>query len=141
MPEGEGTETVEATESVAKTVNTDSEIPKNGTDVYWSTVYRALTEVFKKEANEADALVRGMMNKIDQRKESNASSDLERVAIFHVDPIQVAADLGGARDRPLTQQEKQDYAAIRSQDLNLADQPNEASFKREVPDDTMSVSA
>lgn len=115
----------DSTKSIGEAV---SVLPEDAIEDYWTKVVEALEKVFKKSSPEAKDMVRTLQRRI---AEEGVSAE---IAIYHVDPFQVAADLGGARDRPVTPQEKQAYARIAWNPTQM-DRPDEALLKREVPDD------
>lgn len=90
-------------------------MPDPGPDHYWNKVEQTLRRVFSR--NDAAELVE------DYRRSAEALGPPEDTGVFHLDPLQVAADLGGAYGRSLTVEERNEYLELRREWYPGADLP------------------
>jgi hypothetical protein len=90
-------------------------MPDPGPDQYWTKVEQTLRRVFAR--NDAAELVQ------DYRRSAEALGPSEETGVFHLDPLQVAADLGGACDRSLTVEERNEYLELQREWYPAADLP------------------
>lgn len=88
---------------------------------YWDLVERTLKEVF----DSAPSVAKGLRDEVDE-----ASPDTQ-AAFYHADPFEVAADLAGHRDKPITPDRKQRYVKLR----NLRAPPGNDELNPSRPED------
>ena len=98
---------------------------------YWRLVHDTLRHVFRVSAGAAKTLADGLRRSISQK------GLVQQEFFYHTDPLQVAADLIGAGDRPLTRDEKLRNLALRNP--NPKDRPDENTVDLTVPDDQRSM--
>jgi hypothetical protein len=75
-------------------------------NVFWSCVERCLREAFGKSESEARQAV------VEMRERMNGLSEEAVLLVYHDSPIQIAANLAGAANRPLTEKELLAYDDI-----------------------------
>jgi hypothetical protein len=80
----------------------DEPLPEEFVSDYWERVSRTLVEVFHSDGGRAAAL----------RQKVRAAPLETQAAFYHADPLEVAADLAGRRDEPITMQEKKKYLEV-----------------------------
>jgi hypothetical protein len=100
---------------------------------YWRRVNQALVEIFWVPQDKAHEIIDRLQRDLDDEREKGAS--ISDVALYHLDPLQVAADLAGT-SRPLSAEQKQKYVKILAIAENEAS-PSGADLAREVPDDIL----
>jgi hypothetical protein len=76
---------------------------------YWGRVKRALQHVFQKDPTRADEL----------RKRVDGAPPDTQTAFYHADPFEIAADLAGRRNHPLSDAETARYLDL----LDRRDRP------------------
>ena len=89
---------------------------KAGAPDYWDQVEQTLRRVFSRK--DAPALV------AEYRRSAEALGPAEHTGLFHLDPLQVASDLGGACGRPLTAKERNRYLKLQHEWYPAADLPD-----------------
>ena len=94
-------------------------------DEYWYLVERTLTDVFGEMSWEAKRKVQELKKKID------STPQVDKLYWYHVDPLQVAADLTNNAYRPLTEIERRTYNQLRA--ANGSEPLQDAVYR--VPDD------
>jgi hypothetical protein len=82
-------------------------------DAYWDHLEQTLRRVFSRD--DAAELV------VEYRRSAETLGAPEHTGLFHVDPLQIAADLGGAYGRPLTAKERSRYLKLQREWYPAAD--------------------
>ena len=90
-------------------------------DEYWGRVKRTLQRVFHGNPTDADRL----------RDKINAAPEETQTIFYHADPFEVAADLAGRREGPISQEEQEEY--LRTEER--ADRPVREELGRTHPEE------
>jgi hypothetical protein len=94
---------------------------KSFKDNYWVCVERALERAFHSDPSSAERL---------RKKVDKASADTQ-TAFYHADPFEVAADLAGRQQEPITPEEKRRYIDA----VNISDSPEDKELRSTRPEE------
>jgi hypothetical protein len=100
----------------SRAVNKVSDLHPNFVNNFWTFVELCLREVFDKSGNEAHQAVQRV------RERMNRLSEEAILLMYHNSPIQIAANLAGAANRPLTAKELLAYDNLLNK--NRVDRPS-----------------
>ncbi|GJD49111.1 hypothetical protein OPKNFCMD_1841 [Methylobacterium crusticola] len=110
-------------------VDAAADVPDDLKRQFWGRIRDTLRDVFHHpQAQEVADAFRARLRKAGTETELHA---------YHLDPLQVAADLAGDRLAPVTPGQRAAYAALVRDRVGLADVPDAASLQRAVPDDVL----
>ena len=115
-------EKVVSEEGEYEIVGRGSALPKSfNKDDYWERVELTLEKVFHSDPFAAKRL---------RRKVDGAKADTQ-TAFYHADPFEVAADLAGHRQEPITPEEKRRYIDA----VNISDSPKDEELRSTHPEE------
>jgi hypothetical protein len=109
-------------------------LPEGFEDNYWECVKGTLEKVFNESTTSADTSIEKLRDKL-----KNAPIGT-RTVFYHAEPLEVAADLAGRREKPITPDEKKRYIEVRENYLKVyqmksSTRPSEDDLSQTHPED------